>query len=70
MCHQVRLRKRPLLIGINCFMGTAILALLFVHDRGELWLIYVIAGLYGASGSALYSARSAFLTVMLPRELL
>ena len=65
-----RLRKRPLLIGINCFMGTAILALLFVHDRGELWLIYVIAGLYGASGSALYSARSAFLTVMLPRELL
>ena len=51
-------------------MGTAILALLFVHDRGELWLIYVIAGLYGASGSALYSARSAFLTVMLPRELL
>ena len=65
-----RRRKRPLLIGINCFMGTAILALLFVHDRGELWLIYVIAGLYGASGSALYSARSAFLTVMLPRELL
>jgi len=65
-----RMRKRPLLIGINCFMGTAILALLLVHDRGELWLIYVIAGLYGASGSALYSARSAFLTIMLPRELL
>ncbi len=65
-----RMRKRPLLIGINCFMGTAILALLFVHDRGELWLIYVVAGLYGASGSALYSARSAFLTIMLPRELL
>ena len=60
-----RSRKRPLLIGINCFMGTAILALLFVHGRGDLWLIYVIAGLYGASGSALYSARSAFLTIML-----
>jgi MFS family permease len=65
-----RMRKRPLLIGINCFMGTAILALLFVHDRGELWLIYVVAAFYGATGSALYSARSAFLTVMLPRELL
>ena len=65
-----RMRKRPLLIGINCFMGTAILALLLVHARCELWLIYVIAGLYGASGSALYSARSAFLTIMLPRELL
>ena len=65
-----RRRKRPLLIGINCFMGTAILALLFVHGRGDLWLIYVIAGLYGATGSALYSARSAFMTIMLPRELL
>ena len=65
-----RRRKRPLLIGINCFMGTAILALVFVHGRGDLWLIYVIAGLYGATGSALYSARSAFMTIMLPRELL
>jgi MFS family permease len=65
-----RMRKRPLLIGINCFMGTAILALLLVNGRGQLWLIYVIAGLYGATGSALYSARSAFLTIMLPRELL
>jgi MFS family permease len=65
-----RMRKRPLLIGVNCFMAAAILLLLFVHGRGELWLIYVIAGLYGATGSVLYSARSAFMTQMLPRELL
>ncbi len=65
-----RLRKRPLLIGVNLFMGVAILLLLFVHDRGDLWLIYVIAGLYGATGSVLYSARSAFMTQMLPRDLL
>jgi MFS family permease len=65
-----RVRKRPLLIGVNCFMAAAVLLLLFVHDRGDLWLIYVVAGLYGAAGVILSSARSAFLTVMLPRELL
>jgi hypothetical protein len=43
---------------------------LFVNGRGELWLIYVIAALYGASGAFLFSARSAFMTVMLPRDLL
>jgi MFS family permease len=65
-----RVRKKPLLIGVNCVMAAAVLLLLFVHDRGDLWLIYVVAGLYGAAGVILSSARSAFLTVMLPRELL
>jgi MFS family permease len=65
-----RVRKRPLLIGVNSFMAMAILLLLFVDDRGDLWLIYVIAALYGATGSVLYSARSAFMTLMLPRDLL
>lgn len=65
-----RVRKKPLLIGVNCVMAAAVLLLLFVHDRGDLWLIYVVAGLYGAAGVILGSARSAFLTVMLPRDLL
>jgi MFS family permease len=65
-----RARKKPLLIGVNGVMAAAVLLLLFVHDRGDLWLIYVVAALYGAAGVILGSARSAFLTVMLPRELL
>src|SRR2546427_791345 len=65
-----RVRKRPLLIGVNCIMAASVLLLLFVHDRGDLWLIYAVAALYGAAGAILGSARSAFLTVMLPRELL
>ncbi len=65
-----RVRKRPLLIAVNGFMAVAILLLLFVQDRGDLWLIYAVAALYGMAGVVLYSARSAFLTVMLPRELL
>jgi len=65
-----RVRKRLLLIAVNCVMAASVLLLLFVHVRGDLWLIYVVAGLYGAAGAILGSARSAFLTVMLPRELL
>lgn len=65
-----RVRKRPLLIGTNCVMALALLLLLFVHDRGDLWLIYLVAGFYGASGTVMFSARSAFMTVLLPRELL
>src|SRR2546425_2589622 len=65
-----RVRKKPLLIGVNCVMAAAVLLLLFVHDRGDLWLIYAVAALYGAAGAILGSARSAFLTVMLPPELL
>jgi MFS family permease len=65
-----RLPRRPLLIAESLFMAAAVLLLLFVHDRGDLWLIYVVAALYGIGGIVSYSARSAFLTVMLPRELL
>jgi MFS family permease len=65
-----RLRKRPLLIVVNALMGMSILLLLFVHDREDVWLIYVVAALYGVGNTILYSARSAFLPIMLPRELL
>jgi MFS family permease len=65
-----RFRRRPLLIGESVFMAGVVLLLLFVHDSGDLWLIYLVAALYGVGGIVSYSARSAFLTVMLPRELL
>jgi MFS family permease len=65
-----RVRKRPLLIATNSLIGLALLLLLLVHDRGDLWLIYLVAGLYGSAGVVVFSARSAFMTVILPRELL
>jgi MFS family permease len=65
-----RLPRRPLLIAESLFMAAAVLLLLFVHDRSDLWLIYVVSALYGVGGTISYSARSAFMTVMLPRELL
>jgi MFS family permease len=65
-----RVRKKPLLIGVNAFMGVTVLLLLLVNDRADLWLIYLVAALYGVAGSILFSARSAFMTLMLPPELL
>jgi MFS family permease len=65
-----RVPRRPLLIAESLVLAAAVLLLLFVHDRGDLWLIYVVAGVYGIGGTIAFSARSAFLTVMLPRELL
>jgi MFS family permease len=65
-----RMPRRPLLIGTNVALAASMLLLLLVHDRGDLWLIYLVAALYGFGGIVLYSARSAFMTVMLPRDLL
>jgi len=65
-----RVRRRPLMIATNLLIGMAVLLLLFVHGRGQLWLIYTVAGLYGAAGIVFSSAQSALLTVMLPDELL
>ena len=65
-----RMPRRPLLIATNVALAAAMLLLLLVHGRGDLWVIYLVAGLYGFGGIVLYSARSAFMTVMLPRDLL
>jgi len=65
-----RLRRRPLLIGIYAAEALVVLALLFVHDRGDVWIIYAVALFYGAAGTFGASARSALMTVMLPRALL
>jgi len=65
-----RLRRRPLLISAYSVEGLAVLSLLFVHDRSDLWLLYVVAAVYGACGTVAASARSALMTVILPRDLL
>jgi MFS family permease len=65
-----RLRKRPVMIGTDLFMAVAVLSLLFVHGRGEIWIIYAVTVLYGLAGLVFTSARSAFLRLMLPEQLL
>lgn len=65
-----RVRRRPLMIVTDCTLGVSVLLLLFVHDRGDAWLIYLVALLYGVGGSVFYPARAALLRLMLPEELL
>src|SRR5215467_12837881 len=36
-----RVKRRPLMIVCDFVLGTSVLVLLFVHDAGEAWLIYL-----------------------------
>jgi MFS family permease len=65
-----RLPRRPLLMWTYAAEAVVVLSLLFVHDRGDVWIIYAVTVFYGAAGTFAASARSALLTVMVPKELL
>ena len=65
-----RVKRKPLLIAVNLVMGVAVLLLLLVHGRGDVWIIYLVMILYGASYGLLGPAQSALLTVLLPEDLL
>jgi MFS family permease len=65
-----RVRRRPLMIATNLASAVVVCALFFVHDAGDVWIVYVVMVLYGLSGALLGAAQSALLTVVLPSELL
>jgi MFS family permease len=65
-----RFRRRPLMIASDCVLGASVLVLLFVHDRGAAWLIYLVALLYGTVGTVFFPAQAALLRLMLPEDLL
>jgi MFS family permease len=65
-----RFRRRPLMIASDCVLGVSVLSLLFVHDAGDVWIIYLVALLYGVVGTVFYPAQAALLRVMLPEDLL
>ncbi|HEY0493903.1 MAG TPA: MFS transporter [Candidatus Dormibacteraeota bacterium] len=65
-----RVRRRPLMVATDLLTGAAVLSLIFVHDRHELWIIYAVGVLYGVSQLVFGSAQSALLTVLLPSNLL
>ena len=65
-----RVRRRPLMIASDCVLGAFVLLLLLVHHRGDAWLIYAVALVYGILGTVFFPARAALLKIMLPEELL
>jgi MFS family permease len=65
-----RLPKRRLMVVTHLALAGIMCLLLLVHDRGDVWLIYVVTLLYGLGGDFFASARGAMLKAMLPDELL
>ena len=63
-----RVRRRPLLIATNLATAVAVLPLLLVHDRGDVWILYAVTVAYGLSYTVLGSAQSALLATMLPAD--
>ena len=63
-----RFRRRTVMIVTDVATAAVVLLLLLVDGREDLWLLYVVAFLYGASLVAFSSARSALLSTMLPDE--
>ncbi|TYB36068.1 MFS transporter [Micromonospora sp. AP08] len=65
-----RCRRRPFFVAAN--LGTAVLLcpLFAVHDRADVWVIYVVAGLYGLSYITLSAVLSGLIRHLVPSELL
>jgi MFS family permease len=65
-----RVSRRAVMLVTYSAEAVAVLALLFVHDRGDVWVLYAVTLFYGAAGMFAASARSAYMTVLLPRDAL
>jgi MFS family permease len=63
-----RVRRRPLLIVTNLATAVAVLPLLLVHDRGDVWIIYAVTVAYGFSFTVLGAGLSGLLATMLPED--
>jgi MFS family permease len=65
-----RVKRRPLLITVNLLTAAAVMLMLLVHSSHDVWIVYLVMVLYGVSGALISSGQSAFMTVLLPSELL
>jgi MFS family permease len=65
-----RFRRRPLLIWSNLSGAVAVLGILLVHDRSELWIVYLVIFCYGLVGSVIGPAQTALLPSLVSEDLL
>lgn len=65
-----RFPRRQVLIVNDTVTGIVMLLLLLVHDRGQVWLIYLVTLVYGFSGQIYRAARGGLLHSMIPADLL
>jgi MFS family permease len=65
-----RLPKRPVMVATHVALAAVMCTLLFAHDRGDAWLLYVVTAVYGLGGDVFAAARGSMMKAMLPDELL
>ena len=65
-----RIRRKPLLVWGNVLSAVMVLPLLLVRDAGDVWVIYVVAFLYGISFVVLPAGLNGLLKEMIPADLL
>ena len=65
-----RVRRKPLLVWGHVLSGLMVLPLLLVRGAGQVWVIWIVAALYGASFIVLPAALNGLLKELVPEELL
>jgi MFS family permease len=64
-----RVRRRPLLVLVNLGMGLALLPLLGVDSRDEVWVLFVVLTVYGVATVLLDAAEAALVGAAVPEPL-
>ncbi|SCF12537.1 MFS transporter [Micromonospora mirobrigensis] len=65
-----RYPRRPFFVAANVATAVLLSPLFAVRDRADVWVIYVVAGLYGLSYITLSAALSGLIRQLVPVELL
>jgi MFS family permease len=65
-----RVRRQPFLVWGNLASAVMVLPLLLVRDASDVWIIWLVAALYGVSFIVLPAALNGLLKELLPDELL
>ncbi|MFJ8466794.1 MFS transporter [Streptomyces swartbergensis] len=65
-----RVRRKPLLIGVNLLLAALMLTLVGVDAPGDLWLLYAVLFVYGAAGVVHDAAESALVATAVDPALL
>lgn len=65
-----RTRRKPLLVGANLLLATLLLTLTTVDASGDLWLLFTVLFVYGATGVVHDAAESALVASAVDHTLL
>jgi MFS family permease len=65
-----RLKRRPLLVWGHLASGVGVLPLVLVRGAGQVWIIWLVAVLYGVSFVVLPAALNGLLKELMPEHLL